>query len=314
VAWTLVGTALGIALLYAATRQVDAAAMADSLHTLSWPWASLVLAATLAFCAIKAWRWGLLLDTAPRIAFRDLHAAVYLGLAVNFLVAHVGELLRAAAVARRQRIPVGTVLASVVIERVLDFIAILALLALPVMATPQAPDAVVAAAVASAAFVAVAVTGLVLLLHPPAWSARAVSWLGGKLRPQLRDRAAHHLARFRAGLAPLMQPGLMATALFASALQWALVAAAIWASGLAVAGFVSPMAAIVTFVLIILGLTLPNSPLQIGTTQLAFVVGLGIDGTGVSIAIAASLVYTTFLILPIMLAGALLMMRYPRDE
>jgi hypothetical protein len=101
----------------------------------------------------------------------------------------------------------------------------------------------------------------------------------------------------------------MAVAVLVSALQWGLVWVAIWAGGRAVTGFVSPMAATVTFVLIIVGLTLPNSPLQIGTTQLAFVVGMGTDGTIVSEAVAASLVYTAFLILPIMLAGSSLVLR-----
>jgi hypothetical protein len=49
-----------------------------------------VLAATLAFCAIKAWRWGRLLADFPGIAYRDLHSAVYLGLAANFLLSHIG--------------------------------------------------------------------------------------------------------------------------------------------------------------------------------------------------------------------------------
>ncbi len=106
-----------------------------------------------------------------------------------------------------------------------------------------------------------------------------------------------------------MQPELMLSAVLVSVLQWSLVIAAIWCSGKAVGLSATLIAATVTFVLIIVGLTLPNSPLQIGTTQLAFVVGLGTDGTGVTAAIAASLVYTAFLILPIMLAGAALALR-----
>lgn len=309
--WSLCGTALGIALLYAATRQADSRVLMEALRAVVWPWAAIVLAATLAFCALKTWRWTLLLGTLPRVAFRDLQAAVYLGVAVNFLVAHVGELLRAATVTRRHGLPVGSVLASIVIERVLDFIAILAMLAIILVAMPDAPGMILVAAVASAAFVAIAVAVLYLLLRPPAWSERAATRVGDRLRPGLRQRVTHHLGRFRAGLAPLRRRRLMLVAVLISALQWGAVVAAIWFSGLAVGLPVSPMAATVTFVLIILGMTLPNSPLQIGTTQLAFVVGFGTDGTGVSEAIAASLVYTVFLIVPIMLLGAAAMLRAP---
>jgi len=279
---------------------------------MSWPWAGAVLAATLAFCAVKAWRWRLLLGMHSRISFRELHAAVYLGLAVNFLISHVGEVLRAAAVARRNGLAVATVFASVVIERALDFTAILALLGIVAVAGAGLPPAVSAAAVMSAGLAAISVAVLFLLLHPPEWSVQFAGRLGGRLRPKTRERLGRQAARFRAGLAPLMKPRLMTGALLASAIQWGLVIAAIWASGLAVTGTVSPMAAIVTFVLIILGLTLPNSPLQIGSTQLAFVVGLGIDDVAESDAIVASLVYTSFLILPVLLAGAVVMLRQAR--
>ncbi len=309
IAWSVLGTALGLALLYAATRQVDPQALNVTLRTLSWTWAILVLGATLVFCALKAWRWHLLLGGFAGVRFRELHAAVYVGLAVNFLVSHVGEVFRATTVARRNRLPFSAVFASIVIERVLDFVAILGLLAGVVTAVGSAPRVVTTAAAVSAAVVVTAVAFLILSLHPPAWTTGAAARLGRHVRPDVRDRLGFHLARFRAGLAPLTNPRLMALALLASAAQWGLVVASIWACGLAVTGSVSPMAAIVTFVLIVIGLTLPNSPLQIGTTQLAFVVGLGIDGTTVNEAIAASLVYSSCLILPIMLAGGLLMLR-----
>jgi uncharacterized protein (TIRG00374 family) len=255
-----------------------------------------------------------LLAALPHVGFRDLHAAVYLGLAANFLLAHIGELLRATAVARGHGAPVSVVLASVVMERVLDFLAILAILAMVVVAAPGAPEAIVSAAAASAAFVALSVAGLVLFLHPPEWAARFAARCGRRLRPKLHDRLARHFARFKEGLAPLTRPGLMAITLCASVVQWGLVVVAVWASGMAVAESVTTLAAIVTFVLLILGMTLPNSPLQVGTTQLAFVIGLGTAGIAASVAIAASLVYTMFLILPIMLAGALAALRGQPDR
>jgi uncharacterized membrane protein YbhN (UPF0104 family) len=71
-----------------------------------------------------------------------------------------------------------------------------------------------------------------------------------------------------------------------------------------------PVAA--TFVLLIVGLMLPNSPMQIGTTQLAFAIGLGTGGVTATAAVAASLVYTLFLILPIMVVGGFFLLRSRR--
>ncbi len=78
-------------------------------------------------------------------------SAVYAGLAVNFLVAHVGEFLRAATIARSHRVADSAVLASVVIERVLDFIALLVLLTVIVMAVPNRPRTLTTAAMVSGA-------------------------------------------------------------------------------------------------------------------------------------------------------------------
>ncbi len=309
--WTLAGTALGLALLYAATRKLDAVALATTLRSVDWPWLGVVLAAASAFCAIKAWRWGLLLAFARRPPFRELHSAVYTGLAVNFLVAHAGEFLRAATIARKQRTTTSAVLASIVVERLLDFLALLVLLALIAVVLPDRPAMVATAAVISALVVAGMLAFLVALLHPPAWSERLAFRLRQLLPVQLQQWLNQQLDRFRTGLASLRNPGPLFWAVVASVLQWVFVIAAIWSSGRAV-GLPATLAAVtVTLVVIVIGLALPNSPLQIGTTQLAFVVGLGTDGTGETPAIAASLVYTSFVILPIMLTGGIALLGGP---
>jgi uncharacterized protein (TIRG00374 family) len=309
--WTLAGTALGLALLYAATRKLDAAALAATLRSVDWPWLVVVLAAASAFCAIKAWRWGLLLANTRRPAFRELHSAVYTGLAVNFLVAHAGEFLRVATIARKQRLTTSAVLASIVVERALDFFALLLLLALLSVAVPDRPAMVATAAAISALVVAGMLSCLVMLLHPPAWSARLASGLAGLLPIRLQQQMNQQLDRFRIGLASLRNMRLLFWAVVASVLQWVFVIAAIWSSGRAVGLPATLTAATVTLVVIVIGLALPNSPLQIGTTQLAFVVGLGADGTGETPAIAASLVYTSFVILPIMLTGGVALLWGP---
>ncbi len=309
VLWTLAGTALGLALLYAATRKVDTAALVTTLRSVDWPWLGVVLGATIAFCAIKAWRWGVLLARARSLPFRELHAAVYVGLAVNFLVAHVGEFLRAATIARNQRLATSAVLASVVVERMLDFIALLILLSLIAVAVPNRPAAVTTAAAISAAVIVVMLGFLVALLHPPAWSLPCGARFERLLTVRLRRRVSQALGRFRTGLASMRDFRLLFQAVILSILQWVLVIVAIWSCARAVGVASSLAATAVTFVLIVVGLTLPNSPLQIGTTQLAFVMGLATDGIGGTPAIAASLVYASFLILPIMLAGGIALLR-----
>ena len=185
------------------------------------------------------------------------------------------------------------------------------LLTLIAVAVPDRPAAVATAATVSAFVVIVMLGGLVALLHPPPWSVQLASRLGRLLTERLHRRLIDGLDSFRAGLATMRNPGLLFRAVVLSILQWVLVIVAVWASARAVGLSATLIAATVTLVLIVVGLALPNSPLQLGATQLAFVVGLGTDGTLVTPAIAASLVYTSFLILPIMLAGGFALLRGP---
>lgn len=307
--WTLLGSALGLGLLYASTRQVDFAALVVNLGTVRWGWALGILGATAGFIAIKAWRWAVLLRFVPGIRFRDLHSAVYIGLAVNFLVAHVGELLRSGLVARRHGAPVSAVFATVLVERLLDFIALLALLAVVFATEPSLPYLFRLAAAIAGAFVVVAIAGLYLMLHPPARLRRVAAAMGRPLPERLRNGLVRQLQRSRAGLAAVKDLQLMLFATLVSVLQWSFVVVAICCSALAVGESTSLIAATATFVLIIVGLALPSPPMQLGTTQLAFTIGLGTGGMSATAAIAASLVYTVLLIIPIMIVGGVLAMR-----
>jgi uncharacterized membrane protein YbhN (UPF0104 family) len=185
----------------------------------------------------------------------------------------------------------------------------LVLFGIVIVQVPRSPAALLAASAVSAGLIVVAIAGLYALHRPPAWVVRAAARLAASLPAKTSQRIAAMATRFRDGLAAFGNPRLLLLALLLSTIQWALVAAAIASCGRAVHAPVTLTATSVTFVLIILGLTLPNSPMQIGTTQLAFVVGFGSGGVPDTEAIAASLVYTGFLIIPIMLAGGAFLLR-----
>ena len=127
--WSMLGIGLGLGLLYAAIRKVQWSSLINTLEGVTLVWPAGILGIVFAFVIIKAWRWQLLLRFVPGVSFRELHAAVYIGLAANFFVAHMGEFLRTAMLSRRCHAPFSGVFASVMVERVLDFIALLMLLA-----------------------------------------------------------------------------------------------------------------------------------------------------------------------------------------
>ena len=88
-----------------------------------------------------------------------------------------------------------------------------------------------------------------------------------------------------------------------SALQWGCIVAVIWLSLSAIDQTVPLPAALAVWVLMVIGLTLPSAPAQLGTTQLAYVAGLTLAEIDAATAFAASAIYTCTVNLPIMLVG-----------
>ncbi len=307
---TLIGTILGVALLLMALRNVDTATLIATLQSVDPLWAITLVAAQIAFIAIKAWRWGLLLRFVPNITFKELHASVYAGLAVNYVIAHLGEFLRGVVIARKKKAALSAVFASIFVERALDFLALLVILAIGANFSRQLPELAATAGVIISVIVVIAIGGLFLILQSPKWLQSMTATLTRPLPGRILHWLEEQLNRFRQGLASIRDGKLITSAVLLSILQWSFVVFLMWGSGIAIDAKVSWVAAVATFVLIVVGLTLPNSPLQIGTNQLAFVLGYGIDGIDSTTAVAASFVFTAFALLPTMLIGGLCLTRY----
>lgn len=302
---SVIGAILGMLLLYAASRKVDFSVLAETIVMLDWFWALGIFLAAVSFIALKACRWKILLPPTSNVRFGTLNAAVYIGLAANFLVSHVGEVIRTIIVTRASRLAVSAVVATVVVERLLDFVALLILTSILVVSFPGVPDVIRDAGFILSTVVVGGISILYMLLYPAAWLSRIVRSVLARMRASWRGWLRRQYELIVGGLKLLRTPGVMFSATILSLLQWVLIVFAIFCSCLAVGTSVSTLAAFVVFIVIVLGLSLPNAPLQIGTTQLAFVIGLELDGVSQTNAVAASVVYTAFLIVPVILLGGL---------
>ncbi len=77
---------------------------------------------------VRAVRWRLLIPEGERIPLRDLFSATLVGYFASNVIPRSGELLRPYVLARRADRPVGGLLATIVFERLLDSITLLAIL------------------------------------------------------------------------------------------------------------------------------------------------------------------------------------------
>ncbi len=125
-----IGIVLSIVLLFYALRDVSVAELFEHLGD-SNPWllAAATIVATLTF-TLRAIRWRVLLSpTGKEFAFGSRYAAVCIGFMMNnVLPARVGEFARAYSLSRIEPVGVSAVLASLVVERLLDSTVLLAFL------------------------------------------------------------------------------------------------------------------------------------------------------------------------------------------
>jgi len=314
--WAALGIVIGLSLLHAAFHRADIPALKAILAETSLVLPILVLVSAMSFMFLKVWRWQLLLAIRNKTSIRDLVEATFVGVAVNFLLSHAGDVFRTAMVSSSQKIHFSKVLASVFVERALDFVALLCIIALGLIVDPRLPDFVILAGAICGAFVLLAILLAYYVLNTPGWLLALANRVASRLPSRVAAWVRHQFELLRDGLMPAKQGHLVVATSIVSVVQWVMIAVAIWLSFEAVGVAPTPAATVVTMVLLVVGLSLPSAPMQLGTTQMAFMLGMAVDHVDTTLAIAASIVYMGFLVVPMMLLGGILFLlrRQPAER
>lgn len=276
------GILLSLLLLWWALRDVDAARVMEELAGAD-PWYFLAaIAVTTSGFVVRAWRWKVVL--APFHAasgFQARFAAVNIGfMANNLLPARVGEFARAYALSRMEPVTVSGSLGSLVVERILDGLTLVALL-LVALASPSFPAGADVAGVdlrrvmagAGAVFLG---AGIVLFIATH-WSGafvrlveRSVVWLPRRARSAVVDVCQ----AFLDGVAVLRSPALLLKAVGWSLAMWTWLALSYWLAFAAFGIRVDFFAALFLQTLIGLFVAIPSAPGFFGPFEAAAKIGL----------------------------------------
>src|SRR4051812_40843975 len=134
---------LAAALLMLFLYNVDLRGVAREIVHADVGWLALSLFTMLVNLAIRAWRWQYLLEPLGRPTFAQSFRATAVGFAAStVLPARAGEVIRPYFLARQVRMSATGAFATIILERVLDIVTVLALLASYVIfAAPATTDA-----------------------------------------------------------------------------------------------------------------------------------------------------------------------------
>ena len=229
------GLAVTVFLLWWIFKEEDPAQIWNHIQEADTGLLLLAVAITTAGFAIRAFRWRYFLEPVRTgVSFRARFEAVCIGfMSNNLLPARVGEFTRAYALGRSERVPVTAVLATLVVERVLDGVAIMALLVAAVLApsfpAETLPPAVLGGIRLVTASVAALLAVAVALIVLPDLTLRLVDGITRRFLPDVWARRVYRIAHaFLQGLASLRDPRLLIPGLVWSFAFWLFHSFSFW--------------------------------------------------------------------------------------
>jgi uncharacterized protein (TIRG00374 family) len=297
---TVVGIAATVFFLWLALRGVKWHEVATHLREANWWLLSASVLVSLLGMHVRALRWKPLLEpVAPGIAFGPRIAAVCIGFAANNVFpARLGEFARTWVLSRQAGVPLTAAFASLVLERALDGIVLVAFLA-ACMAMPGFPELA-----AGSENVQRAIDGMVVLVTLmlgaalvmvlfPTWTVRVAERVANAVLPRaVRRPLVDALHAFIGGLHVLRSPRLLAISVAWALAQWLFLATA-FTLGFRAFGITEPgyLGAVFLQSMVALAVAVPAAPGFFGVFEAVSVLGLGFWGVDQSRAASFAISY-----------------------
>ena len=258
---------------------------------------------------LRAFRWRWLLTTSRPVSLDSLYSATMIGfMANNLLPLRLGEFVRAWALGRREGVPKSTVFATVVVERVVDMITLIAIFGIamwirPIGAGTEAGDMVRQGA-GVMVIASLGLTAFVVVLERQPNLARALlRFVSSRLPEKIGSRVANSLDHFIDGLALFRDLPRLAWVFFLSFVMFGVFAlcltVSMWAFGIQAPWY----AGLVMLVITAIGIMVPAAPGYIGTMNIACKVGLKLFDVGPEVSVPFSWFYWAGQWIPITLVG-----------
>ena len=202
------------------------------------------------------------------------------------------------------------VLGSIGIERIFDFLSVLALLGVVLITGEDIPQVMRMAGYIVATGCLVAVTLTTLLVTHTDMILRFVRTTIGWLPDQFVRKVLEQMRQISMGFQVLRHPKILIAVAANSLVQWLLMGGCILFSLWAFDIDVPPTAAAMVLAATIIGVSLPTSPGYVGNIQLAFALALLPYGVSREDAIAASIYYHILAYVSVVVTGFFFLHRY----
>ncbi len=311
------GVLISVAFMVYALGKLNLGDVWQAIQDANYWW--LVPGVTVYFVGVwaRTWRWHYLLRPLKHIPTRRMFPTVTIGyMGNNIYPARAGEILRAYVLRRQEGIPISASLATIIVERALDGVVMLAFVFLnlgelaDLTSSSGFAGSIRALAVIGAVVFLGAVFVFVLMAIYPQRALAFFDWFNQRLIPErYREGLAGMIRRFLDGLGSLRSPVDVLWVVLTSIVIWLLETGKYWFVMHAFNFEVSFFALMLMNGIVNLATTIPSAPGYVGTFDAPGIAVLQAYGVPAAIAAGYTLVLHAALWLPITVLGAYYMMR-----
>lgn len=278
----VIGLAISAVFLYLAFRNVDTDGMIAALAHANYWWILPGIGMMFLSLYLRAYRWQYFLLSIEKIPVSKLYSAMMIGyMANNVFPLRLGEFMRAFAIGHSAKISRTSAFATILVERIIDVISLLAILGFTVLFHDFPPNIKNAGLIIFIASIGI-VLFVVLLMEKTERTVRLVWWVMKPLPMRLRKSVNRLLRKFLGGFEVFRQTHHYPMIIFQSLLLWVLYAGIIFVTFFAFQIKLENesliIASLVILVMISIGIMIPSSPGFVGTYHYLCMQGLALFG------------------------------------
>lgn len=301
----LLGIGLGIVLIYFSVRGIDFNETLTDLKKVHLGYAGLSLFFIILMQALRSYRWGVILEPMEKISQFTLFAVTSVGfLAIAAIPARIGELARPYLIAKRSSIKMSSALGTIIVERVLDSLAVLTI-TVAVFILQDLPSWMFKSGILFFSVTMLVIACMIGLIWRRERAVKIIDWILRWLPGKLAQKVNHVIHHFIDGFQVITDVNSLLYLLLLSAVVWLVDVAAIYTLFLAFGFNLSVLAAFVVMVILIAGIAIPTAPGFIGNWHYACILGLSLFGIAKPEGFSFALVYHFLSMIVVIILGAI---------
>ena len=283
--------------------KIDFEKTKEALETADYIYIPLAILLSILTNIIRTYRWKFIINPIKKISILSLFSGVAVGyMANNLLPARFGEFIRAYIMGKKEDISKSSTLATILVERIFDGLALLFFLVI-ISLLFSLPLWIKQAGIAAGTFFILLSAFLILLMVKKTTGIRLVKKVIHLFSPRLAEKIGDLLNNFLSGLIIVNHKKNIFWAFIFSIVVWLVEALTYYIISLSFGMNLPVYAALLTVVIVNIGILIPSAPGYVGAFEFFCISALSIFAVERNIALSFAIVLHAVLFIPITVIG-----------